>query len=479
MATRKHDQHWLWFVILGSLAALLVWSRLSGLSMSFWHDEVYTVVHYAGRGPSRIFSADYIPNNHVLFSLLSWGTTRLVGTSEIAYRFWGVAPAIAATGWVSWWALRRFGPFAGGTVLLLMCVSPVLFLVTREARGYGIALLAMSGLVVHGDSALRDPEAAKVWPFIVSGTLGLLTLPVFVLPFLFCAIPLIAARPLMRRTLIGVSVSGLVALAWYAPMLMQILQHSSQQFGAPVRWHSSVTMSPDRLVFHIARLLLPGDLTIPPPHNPQDPIAFLFIVHAIFWSLIVITFVRLWRSSRSTLWLLALPIVGTYGTLAVMGAWVSFRHVSYLSIPWFVMLGIGVTGLVGMASKIRYVFIAGLATLAIWIILSFYPVAETAMQTPLENFKEAGRTVNRSGLDRVVSNSVRPDGLQYYTHRPLELLNATELEELFCGEEVGYVFIDHQFKSDVVDTTCLQVSGERGITVDQRARGQITVWIVD
>jgi hypothetical protein len=473
-------ENWIWFVIFGSLAVLLAWSRLAGLSMSFWHDEVYTVVHFAGSGPSRIFSADYIPNNHVLFSLLSWVTTRLLGPSEVAYRFWGVAPAIAATGWLSWWALRRFGVLAGATVLLLMSVSPALFLVTREARGYGIALLAMCGLVIQGDSALRNSEKAKVWPFIVFGTVGVLTLPVFVLPFVFCAIPLVAVRSLRRRILIGITISGTLALSWYSPMLSQIVENSSQEFGEPVLWHSFASMSPSRLVFPIARLLLPGDIEVPPPPDPGDSLLFLIVVHAAFWSLIAIAFVRTWPSDRRPLlWLLVLPIVGTYGPLAAIGAWASFRHVSYLSVPWFALVAIGVGGLVDLVGKMRYPFLVGTAALGVWIVFSFYPVADTVIQTPLENFKEAGRQVNESGLRRVVSNSARPDGLRHYMDPRLELLSAAELEGLFCGQESGYVFIDHLFKSDEVDTACLEAKGEQGIPINQRARGRITLWLVE
>ena len=75
---------------------MLVWSRLANLGTSFWSDEAYSAYYYAGRGPRGIWFGTYVPNNHVLYNLLSWVTTGAVGRFEASYRIWSVVPGAAA-----------------------------------------------------------------------------------------------------------------------------------------------------------------------------------------------------------------------------------------------------------------------------------------------------------------------------------------------------------------------------------------------
>src|SRR5207245_1576402 len=105
--------------IVGAMAVLLAWSGLVGLDTSLWHDEAYTVVTFIDRGPDSMIFGYFNTNNHLLFSLLTWATTRTFGHFEAAYRFWSVVPALAAVGVVGWWAWRRLGPVAGAAVVVL------------------------------------------------------------------------------------------------------------------------------------------------------------------------------------------------------------------------------------------------------------------------------------------------------------------------------------------------------------------------
>ena len=75
----------LW-VAIGLMGVLVLWSRLAGLDQSLWHDEVFSVVHYITAGPETIVTGHWVPNNHVLYSLLSFGTTRGLGESEVTFR---------------------------------------------------------------------------------------------------------------------------------------------------------------------------------------------------------------------------------------------------------------------------------------------------------------------------------------------------------------------------------------------------------
>ena len=82
----------------------LVASRLYGLGRSLWQDEAYTAWAYVVRGPDTIRLLDaYLPNNHLLYSWLTWQTSRVLGVTEPVLRLWAVVPALlVATLAIAW-----------------------------------------------------------------------------------------------------------------------------------------------------------------------------------------------------------------------------------------------------------------------------------------------------------------------------------------------------------------------------------------
>ena len=87
----------------------------------------------------------------------------------------------------------------------------MLFDLSREARGYGIAFLAMSILTIAalgGLEDIRDPDARS---FFFAGFVGTLTLPVFGLAFVGTAAALLIPRNLRRRVAIGLHARSLAA----------------------------------------------------------------------------------------------------------------------------------------------------------------------------------------------------------------------------------------------------------------------------
>lgn len=468
----------IWGGVFGVLTAVLLWSRLAGLHLSFWNDEVVTVLRYAGRGPNAIFFGNYNPNNHVLFELLAWVTTRLFGETEVVYRLWAVLPALAATAWLTWWICRRVGYLPGATLLLLIALSPLLLDVSREARGYGLAMLATTGLITQGDAALTDPEGRAIWRFAVFGGMGVLTLPVFVLPYTLAALGLLLEPRLRARLLIGLVASGLVALAWFSPMLGEIVEDSSQQFGVKVPWHGFVTMFLNQLLFPIFGLLLPGVSGI--ARGARTIVTLIW--HGVTWALFVMGALWLWRNGRARLvGMLALMTMGTYLVLAALGMWAVNRFLSYLSLPLFVLLALGIENSVRQLPKTgRRVAVAGLAGIAAWSLVAFYPLADAVTHVPFEAVKEASELANASGADLVVTNSARPDGFRYYLEISPTIMTPVELESLFCTDNAsGYVFLDHPFRAEEVDTSCLEENDAFRVRLEQRGRGQlIDVWFV-
>lgn len=471
----------LWGAVFGALVVVLLWSRLVGLDQSFWNDEVVTAMRYVGEGPGAIFFGDYAPNNHMLFSLLSWVTVGLLGESEAAYRIWSVVPALGATLWLVWWSWRRFGRLVAATTLLLMTVSPLVLVLSREARGYGLAILAAVGLVIQADAALTEPGGRAVWLFAGFGLLGVLTLPVFVLPYLLAGIPLLIDARLRRKAAAAIALSGLISLVWFSPVLAEIIEHSAQQFGRLIPWHGVVTFSMSQLVFPVYRLLLSNTPNVLLTF-PRDPLPLTLLWHALSWSLVVLGARNLWLAKRPRLVaVLSLPPIGTYVILAAGGIWAADRHLSYLTVFLFMLVALGVGRLVDLLRQDpRQVSLAFLAGFAVWLVVSFYSIANEVVSTPHEATKEVSEAVEMIDASRVITNSERPAGLRYYIDKKLEILDGDELERLFCGTEAGYVFIHHPFKAEDLDTSCLEERSAQHVRFDQRGRGGwMDVWHVE
>src|SRR5262249_6074988 len=121
------------------LFGVLAWTRIAPLSVGFWNDEAFSATNYIDGGPRAIFFAPYVPNNHALFSLMAWITTKLFGRSEVAYRLPSVLPAIAAVVIVAGMAWRRLDPWTAVAFTALAVGSPVHLELGVQARGYGLA----------------------------------------------------------------------------------------------------------------------------------------------------------------------------------------------------------------------------------------------------------------------------------------------------------------------------------------------------
>ncbi len=90
------------------------------------------------------------------------GDGQLVGESEIAYRLLSAVPFVAGVVLVTAWLHRRLGAGSGLLYLFLATVSPLLLDITRQARGYGLAYLAMSIVVVAALEADRTRRTLPV-----------------------------------------------------------------------------------------------------------------------------------------------------------------------------------------------------------------------------------------------------------------------------------------------------------------------------
>jgi hypothetical protein len=127
----------------------------------------------------------------------------------------------------------------------------------------------------------------------------------------------------------------------------------------------------------------------------------------------------------------------------------------------------------------RVISMVVLAGLASWLLAGFIPMTNELTHTPHEALKDASMLTNEIDAGFVVTNSARPTGFQYYLDTQFSILTAPDLERLFCSAASGYVYLNHPFRAEEVDTSCLDDKHATRTHFDQLGRGQyIEVWFV-
>ena len=221
-----------------------------------------------GRARTRSWRATYLPNNHELFSLLAWATTTVAGESEIALRVWSVVPFLAGVALVTAWLHVRVGALSGVLFLFLATGSPLLLDITPTARGYGLAFLAMSIVVVaaleadrSGRSCLdrrtrrgrsrRHVDAAELRDRVLRDRGGA------------------AVRPELRgESSSGSAAAALALVAWYAPHLGSVFANSGRATASRSTWPVS---SPHRSTTSCCRRCSGTTASSPPTASGLGP----------------------------------------------------------------------------------------------------------------------------------------------------------------------------------------------------------------
>ena len=458
---------------------LLAWALLGALDQSLWHDEAFSVLQYSSRGPSEILFGDYIPNDHVLFNLLAWVTTSVLGESEITYRLWSVLPALAAVGLMVWWSWSRFGTTTAVAVALLTVTSPLLLLLAREARGYGLAFLAGALTLVFADRFSIRRRGRDLVGFGVAGLIGAATLPVFALAFVGQALPLMARRADRARVTATVAAVGAILLIVYTPVLGDLLDSTGQQFGRRLAWHGPLTAPMTDLLEPNVQFVFTS--TLPPPL----PDASVTADSAIGAAITLLGAFLVWRAGERLLcMLLVVPVLVTYLVLTATRVFVEPRFASFVLFHALVLAACGIVGLIALlpSRRTRAVGAVGVVVAAAFATLHTVRAADLLHDLPRENFKQVAAVVRAEGGSSVLTDSTRPQGLQYYLGAGNVLqLPAAELERRFCSSRDPLFYVEHPFRGAgepaPPNLACLRRRGARMVRVRQRERGgHIDVW---
>jgi hypothetical protein len=286
-----------------------------------------------------------VPNNHELYSLVGWVTHVVVGDSAIALRLWAAIPFLVGVGLVTAWLHVRVGALSGILFLFLATASPLLLDITRQARGYGLAFLAMSVLVVAALEAVRTGRTSALVAVFVAGLVGSWTLPHFAIAFVTIAAVLLTQKELRVRCAVGLVVSVVAVALWYLPHVDDIGHNSLQSYGHRITAAWAITS--------------PIDQTIIPALNSTDDVLLRPSLGSLILAvgfLVVIASSPLARNV-TTAFVLGAPVVLTVLVFWATQTNVAPRFFSFLLVPLFVLFATGagsiVTGVAGRGSIVR------------------------------------------------------------------------------------------------------------------------------
>ena len=451
------------YAVLGSI---LCWSRLVKLGQPLCCDEILTVEGYVRRGPETILTGAYVPNNHELFSLAGWATSSLVGESEAALRLWSVLPFVAAVALVAAWLHIRLGALSGVVYVFLATASPLLLDTSRQARGYGLAFLAMSVVVVAAVEAARTPRTAWIAMYCVFGVVGTWTLPHFVIAF-FTIGAVLLSRPALRvRCAFGLGLTTVAIAAWYLPHAGAILETPRQDYGAAIetKWVISA----------------PLDQTLVPAFAQGDdafvrPNLFSLILAAAF--AVVIASSPLLRTRTSAL-VLCSGVVTTVVAAWVTGAELVPRFFSFLLVPLLVLVATGAAASIVAATRHKARFTVAVA------ILLFASVVFTSSVSTVARFPRESLAAVATFIQREAPNSTRvyayvpyPADLVFHLGRRVEQPRTPGAAATACRQRRPVFFVEQRWLMASVDLPCLIRPGVQHRTFRQYARGgRIELW---
>ena len=325
------------------LGAALVVTRFAGLGRSFWLDEAHFVEHFVREGPRQILTGGAL--SHELYGVIDWMTASVVGESAIAFRLWSAIPFVLGVALVTAWLHRRHDPLAGVLFLFLATVSPLLLDISRQARGYGLAFLAMAVVVVAALEARRSGRTWWVAAMCVAGVIGSWTLPQVGIAFLATLAVLLIDRRLRWPTVAGLVASTVAIVAWYAPHLHAVQAASQLEAGAVRTTTTWVLTAP------IDQIVLPALIWIDGATISASPAWLPFVLAVV----LVIGSSPLLRSRDATSLILLAGPVGTIVALWLGDAFVAPRYLSFLLVPLFMLLASGAAAILRSVPERRAV----------------------------------------------------------------------------------------------------------------------------
>jgi hypothetical protein len=364
------------------------------------------------------------------------------------------------------------------TFLVLLTAHSLVTTLSRQARGYGIAMAAVGFMILAAWRALEPHAHPRTLVAVgVSAAVGIFTLPTVVLPFL-ALVPLLwiihRADAIWLLAAVGIS-----SVTWYAGVLPSLWASVDQEFGSPLPWHGLLTGPIQYLALPIARLFEEGDLN--PFQSPHELSLANSPLYVLVLALVALG-IRRMTNHGSALQAAAfwVPIVSTFLLLAISRVWIVDRFTSFLVIPMLVLVAAGIVETLVQLRLNNRVGLTAASLGGLFLLSLTIPTYERLTTVPVEAFEEVGELVS-GARGTVYTNSLRHRGLDYYIDAPLVIMSDETLTEHLCDiDDDRYVVINHRvFHDKPLDTTCIRQAGGERHTFRQLIRGnRIDVWLV-
>ena len=149
------------------------------LAQPMRYDESYTFLNFIGQDFRQVFYYP-LPNNHVLYSVLTKMPIFAWGAHPVSIRFVAFLAGITLIPLIYFLCrtLNQSGVFASFTV----AVFPYFVLYSTNARGYTLLVLFTLILILIGVKIVRQLSILKVVLFSLVSALGMLTMPSMLFP---------------------------------------------------------------------------------------------------------------------------------------------------------------------------------------------------------------------------------------------------------------------------------------------------------
>ena len=326
--------------------------RVPHLNQSLWYDEMTTLVQYVAQPWHTVLAAragEYVPNNHVLHSILVKIVYTLGSDGQIVPPREALLRLPALTAGLLFplalvWPLRRSEPLLALVIALITELNPWLVAFSVEARGYTLLLL----LGAIATNMLPTGPGRWAIAYVTSLSLAIYTIPlaIFLIPAHGLAV-LILRRENFPRWLLAALAGLVVAAMLHLPMLRGLISYYRHPYLATMTYRQFINALP-RFAF-TGMDASPG---------------------AIFWALPVIALaigsVLGWSRPALRPMLISFAIVTLLGAILPLfvHSATEVRFVPWI-LPWF---AIAVSGLF-LASKNQWgraSGIAGISALVVW-----------------------------------------------------------------------------------------------------------------
>lgn len=336
-------------------------------------DESYTFLQFISRPLILGLSDSYNFNNHLLHTIMAHLAFKFLGSEPWMLRLPVYIAGILLIPSVYTASKIMYGKNTAIIAASFISVSSILTEYSTNARGYSILVLLCTWLI--GIAALlQRPNKPFLWiPFIITGSLGLYTIPIMLYPlggiFLWILISITAKKPqserirFLKQLIYSYVFIVAITILLYTPAVAVSGLHAitANEYVMPLAWNKLISNVPCTVYqtwlewnrdipFPVPWILLGGFLFSLLFHHKLGQNRFSIFIAIVLWCIVMLFVQRLNPYRRVWLFLLPLYLIMASAGIAHFVHLINFSiksHVSNLCpfIAILLCISLGITGI--------------------------------------------------------------------------------------------------------------------------------------